>query len=374
MKLIRPFLISSLLISHLLSLLLVFSTNTMNAQSIDKMKYTDAKELMLLGKAFEQTDSYYSRLPLSGKDGFRKDLWDLAKCSAGLAIRFSSNSSAFAAKWTVLNNTSMNHMASTGIKGIDLYTYEDGAWFFIGTARPSGKENAAMFIRNLAPDHGSYQREFIAYLPLYDGTVSLSIGVDSLSTIGLPKNDVLLKKDDGSSILFYGTSITQGGCASRPGMGYTAIVGRLMDRETVNLGFSGNGRLDESMAKAIAQTNAGTVVMDCLPNCTAQIVRDSAYNFMKIILAAKPTVKIYMVENPVFPFYKYDTAVNSEITEENIVWHSIYDKLRKEKYHNVFYIPGKKLAGSDCEATVDGYHMTDLGFLRYANEFVKYLR
>lgn len=357
-----------------LILVALFVSTSVFGQKIEQMKFTDAKELMLLGKAFSETESYYSRLPLSGKEGFRKDLWELAKCSAGIAVRFSSNCTAIGAKWTILNNSSMSHMASTGIKGIDLYTYEDGAWYFIGTAKPTGKENAAVFIRNLVPNHSSKQREFIAYLPLYDGTVSLSIGIDSLSTIGMPQNDVLVKKDDGSAVLFYGTSITQGGCASRPGMGYTAIVERMLQRETINLGFSGNGRLDKSMAKAISQTNAGTIVLDCLPNCTSQIVRDSAYNFIKIILAAKPTVKIFMVENPVFTFTIFDQAVASEIKEENIVWRSVYDKLRKERNNNIFYIPGKNLAGTDCEATVDGYHMTDLGFLRYANEFVKYLR
>ena len=354
----------------LLILVALFVSISVFAQKIDELKFTDAKELMLLGKAFTETESYYSRLPMSGKNEFRKDLWDIAKSSAGLAVRFSSNCTAIGAKWTILNNSSMSHMASTGIKGIDLYTLENGTWFFIGTVKPVGKENSAVFIRNMTKK----QREFIAYLPLYDGTVSLSFGVDSLSTIGMPQNDVLVKKDDGRAILFYGTSITQGGCASRPGMGYTAIVGRMLQRETINLGFSGNGRLDKSMAKAISQTNTGTVVLDCLPNCTPQIVRDSAYTFIKMILTAKPAVKIYMVENPVFTFTIFDQVVAAETKEENLVWHSVYDKLRKEKYNNVFYIPGKNLAGTDCEATVDGYHMTDLGFMRYSKEFVNALQ
>lgn len=354
----------------LLPLMFLLSTNTAMAQNIEKMKFTDAKELMLLGKGFKETESYYSRLPLSGKEGFRKELWELAKNSAGLAIRFSSNSTAIAAKWTVLNNLSMSHMPSTGIKGIDLYTIENGVWYFMGTAKPTGKENGAVFIKNMI----SKPREYIAYLPLYDGTVSVSIGVDSLAAIGKPQKEILVKRDNGESIVFYGTSITQGGCASRPGMGYTAIVGRMLQRETINLGFSGNGRLDKSMAKAISQINAGTVVLDCLPNCTAKILRDSAYTFIKVILAAKPAVKIYMVENPLFPNLKFDQKTSAELKEENIEWRTVYQTLRKEKYRNVYYIPGDKLAGSDGEATVDGVHMTDLGFMRYAKEFVKHLR
>ncbi|MEN6618085.1 MAG: SGNH/GDSL hydrolase family protein [Rikenellaceae bacterium] len=353
-----------------LPLLFLLNSNTIHAQRVDKMKFTDAKNLMLLGRGFARTESDYSRLPLNGKDEFRKELWSLAKNSAGLAIRFSSNSTAIAAKWTVMNNFTMNHMPSTGIKGIDLYTIENGVWYYMGTAKPTGKENSAVFIKNMT----AKQREYIAYLPLYDGTESVLIGVDSLASIGKPQQNVLLKNEDGGAILFYGTSITQGGCASRPGMAYPAIVGRMLQRETINLGFSGNGRLDRSMARAISQVNAGTVVLDCLPNCTAQIVRDSAYNFIKMILEAKPDVKIYMVENPLFPYLKFDQKTSAEIMEENIEWRSVYQKLRKEKYRNVCFIPGDKLAGADGEATVDGVHMTDLGFMRYAKEFAKYLR
>jgi len=358
--------------SYLLILLPLFAMclcNAVSGQSTGKMKYTDARELMLLGKGFDVTESYYSRLPLSGKDGFRKELWSLAKNSAGLAVRFSSNSTSIAVRWTVMTNMSMNHMAATGIKGVDLYALENGKWYFVGTARPTDKENNAVVIKNMT----AKQREYIAYLPLYDGTESLSFGVDSLANIGMPQERVLLKSDDGGAILFYGTSITQGGCASRPGMAYTAILGRMLQRETINLGFSGNGRMDKSMAEAICKVSAQTIVLDCLPNTNAQIVRDSAYNFIRMILDAKPGVTIYMVENPIFPTLKFDQKTAAELNEENIEWRTVYQKLKKEKFRNVCFIPGAKLAGCDGEGTVDGVHMTDLGFLRYAEEFAKRL-
>ncbi len=355
----------------LIYLICFLSSEQINAQTADQMKYKDASELMLLGKGFDNTDSYFTRLPVDQKSEFRPELWSLGKNSAGLAIRFSSNSTAISAKWTVMNNFSMDHMPSTGIKGMDLYTLEDdGHWYYMGTARPKGKESTAVFVKNMV----ARQREYIAYLPLYDGVEKVSIGVDSSANIGMPQKSVLLKEDKGNAILFYGTSITQGGCASRPGMEYTAIVGRKLQRETINLGFSGNGRMDKSMAKAIIKVNAGTVVLDCLPNCTAQIVRDSAYNFIHMILDAKPSVKIYMVENPRFPYLKFDQKVKTELDEENSEWRNLYEKLRKEKHNNVYYIPGNKLIGNDNEATVDGVHMTDLGFMRYADEFVKYLK
>jgi hypothetical protein len=111
----------------------------------------------------------------------------------------------------------------------------------------------------------SERREYILYLPLYDGIVDLEIGVDSTAELSLPRNNRLVKCNDGKAIIVYGTSITQGGCASRPGMAYTSILGRMLDREVINLGFSGYARLDNSLAKAICRINSNTVVLDCLP-------------------------------------------------------------------------------------------------------------
>ncbi|MDD3033572.1 MAG: SGNH/GDSL hydrolase family protein [Bacteroidales bacterium] len=355
----------------LITLSLTLFVTRATAQKPENMKYTDAKELMLLGKGFTNTDSYYTRLPVDLKDEIRPEVWSLGKNSAGLAVRFSSNSTAIAVKWTVMNNFRMNHMPETGIKGVDLYTLEDdGKWYYMGTGRPTGKENSSVLISNME----AKQREYIAYLPLYDGTEKLEIGVDSTANLTKPQRDVLVKKDNDDAILIYGTSITQGGCASRPGMVYSSIIGRMLGREVINLGFSGNAKMDKSLAKAICRVNTNTIVLDCLPNTTAQMLRDSAYTFIRMILDAKPAAKIYMVENPRFPYLRYNKERIKELSEEDLVWKSIYERFRKEKCRNIYYIKGKELAGTDNEATVDGVHMTDLGFLRYAIELCKYIR
>jgi len=354
-----------------ITLILLFAPSLGKAQKPENMKYTDAGELMLLGKGFENTESYYTRLPSDQKGEIRPEVWSLGKNSAGLAVRFSSNSTAIAVKWTVMNNFSMNHMPDTGIKGVDLYSLnEDGKWYYMGTGRPTGKDNSSVLISHM----DSRQREYIAYLPLYDGTVSVGIGVDSTATLTNPQKETLVKKDNGEAILIYGTSITQGGCASRPGMVYSSILGRMLQREVINLGFSGNAKMDKALAKAICRVNTNTIVLDCLPNTTAQMLRDSAYTFIRMILDAKPQAKVYMVENPRFPYLRYDNDRIKELSEENLVWKALYERFRKEKFRNVHYIPGKDLAGTDNEATVDGVHMTDLGFFRYAKELYKYLK
>ena len=167
----------------------------------------------------------YSRLPADCKDEIRKAVWDLGLNSAGLAIRFSSDSKCLGAEWTLLNNFHMAHMPGTGIRGIDLYTLNDeGTWCFIGTAQPNGKDSRNVFVRNM---DGS-QREYMAYLPLYDGVESLSIGIDSTATISAPRVQTHQSR---KPIVFYGTSITQGGCASRPGKNYSNFF-RLYKKHT----------------------------------------------------------------------------------------------------------------------------------------------
>ena len=129
-----------------------------------------------------------------------------------MAIRFRSNSTTIAAKWEALINFHMNHMTDTGAKGLDLYCLQkNGEWRFVNSGRPNGKTNQATIIANMQPE----EREYMLYLPLYDGLVSLSIGIDSLATIDQPLIDYPIRQ---KPIVFYGTSILQGGCASRPGM------------------------------------------------------------------------------------------------------------------------------------------------------------
>ncbi|MDD4293001.1 MAG: SGNH/GDSL hydrolase family protein [Bacteroidales bacterium] len=360
------------------------NTNFLPAQNNQSQKYYDAGTLMILGRGYDipdssvsKTDSLsyaarFSRLPIERKSEFRKDLWDIGRSSAGMAVRFSSNSTSIAARWTLVQNASMGHMPSTGIKGMDLYTLDGDKWIYIGTARPSAKiENNSFFIKGMKPE----QREYIAYFPLYDGVTNVEIGIDSTAQISKPKNNILVRQPEKKgSILFYGTSITQGGCATRPGMGYTAILERMTGRETFNLGFSGNGRLDKSMAKTICDINASIVVLDCLPNCTDKIVRDSAYIFIKMILDKRPATEIFMVENPEFPQTAVDMKMAKELKDEDAEWLKVYEGLRKEGYKKLHYVQGAGLIGNDNEPTVDGVHLTDLGFLRFSQELYKHLR
>ncbi len=356
------------------------------------LKYYEPRELNLpvIGRGFADcvrpndtiSDGFYTRLP-ADMQNVREALWDLGQNSAGIAIRFRTNSRAIGAQWEPLNNFGMSHMTPTGVKGLDLYALIDGQWQFAGIAQPNGKKSRNMIVKKM----DGAMREYLLYLPLYDGVKSLKIGIDSTAVIEMPQVNDLLPVNPATAakedlpIVFYGTSITQGGCATRPGMAFPAIIERKLHKETINLGFSGNGRMDKIMADKIAAIPASAYVIDCIENCTYQIVKDSTDYFIRTIAEANPDTPIYMVSAYYLPTMYLDTQWRADAIKENELWKSLCKKLRKEGYKNVKYIDvftngnmKKNPLGPDYEGCVDGIHFTDMGFARMAEFLLKYLK
>ena len=356
------------------------------------LKYYDPRDLNLpvIGRGFADcvrpndtiSDGFYTRLP-TDMQNVREALWDLGQNSAGIAIRFRTNSRAIGAQWEPLNNFGMSHMTPTGVKGLDLYALIDGQWQFAGIAQPNGKKSRNMIVKKM----DGQTREYLLYLPLYDGIKSLKIGVDSTATIEMPQVNDLLPVNPATAakedlpIVFYGTSITQGGCATRPGMAFPAIIERKLHKETINLGFSGNGRMDKIMADKIASIPASAYVIDCIENCTYQIVKDSTEYFIRTIAEANPDTPIFMVSAYYLPAMYLDTQWKADAMKENELWREFCEKLRKEGYKNIKYIDvfthgnmKKNPLGPDFEGCVDGIHFTDMGFARMAEFLLKYLK
>jgi hypothetical protein len=327
------------------------------ATNLDSLKYLDASNLELIGKGFDDTKTRYERLPSRLEGKTRPPVWSLGKNCSGLAIRFRTNSPVIAAKWEVTDDAVMNHFTPTGIKGLDLYCLTNGKWQFVNSARPEKKSTATIIIDHMAEQ----DMEYMLYLPLYDGLVSLEIGVKTTATIGNPKVDSPRKE---KPVVFYGTSITQGGCASRAGMSYPNQLSRMLDRQIINLGFSGNGQLDYEIAELIAEIDAACFVIDCLPNVNVAQMNEKYLRFLEIIRKKNPNVPILMVETILFPHMYFDQSVFKLVQEKNSTLQRIFSDQKKKSDRYVYYMKADKLIGNDYEATVDGVHLTDLGFLR----------
>ncbi len=329
--------------------------------SAQKIVYTDASAFPLYGKISEETKTRYERLPAKLETVSRPPVWRLGQNSAGLFIRFRSNSSSIYVKWESTLNYSMPHMTNTAVKGLDLYTLYEGEWRYVRSALPQGKNNEARIISNMDP----VEREYMLYLSLYDGVNTLEIGVDEGATLEQPSID---RPSREKPIIMYGTSILQGGCANRPGMAHTNIISRKIDREVFNLGFSGNALLDMEIAELMASVeDPGLFVLDYVPNASAEMINTKGAEFFRIIRDKHPQVPVIFIEDPIFPHSLFDNKIKNEIETKNKAQKALYKKLKKAGENKIYYISAEGMLGEDGEATVDGVHFTDLGAMRYVD-------
>lgn len=336
--------------------------------SAQNVVYTDASVFPLYGKVSEQTNERYERLPSSLEGVSREPVWYLGRHSAGLFIRFRSNSTSIHARWESTFNNTMTHMTDTGAKGLDLYALVDGEWRHVCSAQPQGKKSERCIIANMDP----VEREYMLYLSLYDGVKSLEIGVDEGSMLDLPAVD---RPSREKPVVMYGTSILQGGCANRPGMAHTNIIGRRLDREVINLGFSGNALLDMEIAELMASVeDPGLYVLDYVPNASAQAIDEVGEQFFRIIRDAHPEVPVVFIEDVIFPHTIFDNKILEEVTKKNVAQKRLFKKLKKSGEKRIYYISAEGMIGDDGEATVDAIHFTDLGAMRYVDHVLPLIK
>jgi hypothetical protein len=175
-------------------------------------------------------------------------------------------------------------------------------------------------------------------------------------------------------IVFYGTSITHGACASRPGMVHTAILGRRFDMPVVNLGFSGNGRMDIAVGDYLKQIDAAVYVIDCLPNMGPADVTAKCEPLVKLLRAAKPNTPIVLVEDRRFS-NDWITPAKAKFHDENhAALRAAYNALIRDGVTNLHYVPGDHLYGDDGDGATDASHASDLGFMRQADVMEPILR
>tara|TARA_B100000900_G_scaffold121920_1_gene102901 strand:- start:369 stop:1394 length:1026 start_codon:yes stop_codon:yes gene_type:complete len=306
----------------------------------------------------------FQRLPQHYQESLRKDVWELSENSAGVSISFKTNSSELSVKWTVKLDFSMNHMTDVGIKGIDLYYKENGRWDYLSSGIPSGKINKTFLFKGFSDE----TREYRLHLPLYDSITDLQIGIHEASSFEIVKDKDL-------PIVFYGTSITQGGCASRPGVAHTNVISRSLGIECINLGFSGNGHMEESLGAIIAEIEAKLIVIECMANVDLETVRKNTIPLIQAIRKTSqdsPTSIVFIEEaitNNRNPDQKYIQSIhqkNLELARQVKIAGDLEQK-------NVYIISQVGLIDQDSEATIDGTHYNDLGFERHAKHLVRSL-
>jgi len=293
-------------------------------------------------------------------------VWRLSRHSAGMCVRFAADSTRIAVRYKLSSSSrAMPHMPATGASGVDLYAADaHGKWRWLGVSRPAAQTVEAELAKGVPPG----RRAYLLYLPLYNGVESLEIGADKGAAFEL------LPARQKQLLVFYGTSITHGGCASRPGMAYPAILGRRLNRPVVNLGFSGNGRMEAAVGELLGELDAGVYIIDCLPNMDGAAVAERAEPLVGQLRQARPKVPIVLVEDR--------TYTNAWLLPDRRERHAgargalraAYDRLVGEGMKGLVYVEGEHLLGDDDEATVDASHPSDLGMMRMADSLEPVLR
>ena len=326
----------------------------------------DVQQWGVEGRGWDDTEVYYDRFPARAKATVRPEVWNLSQQSAGMLTRFESDSRVFQARYTLRSpSLALPHMPATGVSGLDLYARDDdGRDRWLSVTKPTAQTVQAQLIGNVDPG----RRLYTAYLPLYNGVTSLEIGVDAAAAFQpvAPRTR--------KPILFYGTSIMQGACASRPGMGMTAILGRRFDRPTINFGFSGNGEMESAVGALIAELDPAVYVIDCLPNMTADDVATRTEPLVRQLRAARPRTPILLVEDRTMTYARFVQSERDGHAGRRAALRRAYENLRHAGVRNLSYLEGEGLLGGDGEAATDGSHPSDLGMVRYADAYEKALR
>jgi len=307
----------------------------------------------------------FQRLPQKYKNKVRQEVWDLSENSAGVSMSFFTNTSTLVAKWKLKNKFKMHHMTDVAISGLDLYQKRNKCWDFTGAAIPEDLENEVCLFSGLKKK----LRHFRIHLPLYNTLISLELGIDADAQL-----KINYKESD--PLIFYGTSITQGGCASRPGLAYTNIISRKLNKTCINLGFSGNGHLEVPIAKILSKINSAFFIIDCMWNIDENIITKNTRPFLSALRSKKENS-----QTPIIFYEKYVSDINHpdkkqihSILQENLALKKEINKKIKNGFKKLYVFSQDGCLREDSEFTVDGVHFNDLGFERFAKHFLKNLK
>jgi hypothetical protein len=346
------------------------STAAQDRPPAPSLVWHDIRRTGVEGKGWDDTLRFFDRFPSRAEKLVRPPVWNLSRHSAGMLVRFETDAKEVHARWSLLSaNLAMPHMPATGVSGVDLYAQDAaGADRWLAVGKPTQQKMEARLAGGIDPLPGSKPRRYTLYLPLYNGTESLEIGVpEGASFTALPP-----RKDP--PLVFYGTSIMHGACASRTGLATPAILGRRFGKPTINLGFSGSGTLDPEIADLMGELEAAVFVLDCLPNLDAVRTAERAAPFVRRLRKRRPSTPILMVEDRSFASAPLLAERRAHHEGNRAAFRRAFEELTSEGVKGLHYLPGEGLIGVDGEGTTDGSHPNDLGFVRYADAYEPALR
>lgn len=359
------------------------------------LSWTNASTLTVGGRGFNGTATFWERLPSAANGTVNGGVYGLSKDSAGMSVRFKSSAETIGVRYRLISpQIDMWHMPSTGMSGADLYVFDGGnaTWRWVATYKvvECGSlclpyvASSVSFPRALRPPGFGREVRYKLHLPTYNGIAdgSLEIGTEpsSGSTVAPDSPDTV------RPIAWYGTSIAQGCCASRPGQIFTNQISRRLrpSRDVINLGFSGSGIMDPGVTTFLATLDTALIVIDCSWNMSPTAISARAPVLVAYLRAhGHPKTPIVLVEgttggqqwisNSSEPGTQSEPIGGIDEPSNRVALKSAFDGIvAKTKDANLHYVDGDALyhhtAGQTARAwldfedpTVGGIHPTDLG-------------
>jgi lysophospholipase L1-like esterase len=318
------------------------------------LKYTDATTLTIVNKA-QPGGQPFQRIEVARYPELTPLVTKYYRYSTGLAVTFRTDSRNISARWTTVNKLPGTNTTLIAQRGLDLYIRSDGKWVFAGVGVPakSGTQHEAPVVENM----DTTMKECLLNLPLYDEITRLDIGIDEGAQIEAAPDPFRHR------IVVIGSSITHGASASRPGMTYTARLGRTLGFEFINLGASGQCKLDTFFARIAAETRADAFVFDVFSNPSAVLIEERLEEFVRIVRESHPTTPLIFLQTEVRESGNFDLKKRAYEADKREAARKGMEKLL-ERDKNIRFINPCMDLGNDHEATVDGVHPTDLGFGR----------
>ena len=333
----------------------------------ENVKFYDVREapFKVYGLYDVKSGVEFKRMNSDVAKSISKGVFRLHTNTSGGRIRFMTDSDYIALFVKQSNYWDMAHITAIGRAGFDMYVRENGVYKYTASFPPNS--DSCSYNAQDIREKGSYTsvesfpskkiRDITLNMPLYSG-------VDEMYVI-LSDDAVVEEAPEYTytvPIVYYGSSITQGGCASRPGMSYANIISRDLDADFINLGFSGNAKGESEMAHYIAGLNMSVFVYDYDYNAlSVEDLKNTHENFFRIIREKQPDLPVIMVSRP----KKY--LDEEEIRRKYIIFDT-YRNAFESGDKNVYFIDGSEMFGcfGGEEFTVDGAHPTDLGFFKMA--------
>ena len=340
------------------------------------IKWIDGRLLPIEGRAFDDVDNWYDRLSSGVTTNVNAGVRSLKCHTSGMQFRFVTDSRRMVFKWTPRSaRLAEDHMPASGMSGIDVYRFDAGTerWEYVKTGRITDAGKGGALEVEWTPG-----TPCLVNLPLYNGIREFLLGVSPDAKV-----NALPPRKSGMSrpVVFYGTSITQGGCASRPGMAFVNIIGRELDVPVVNLGFSGSGVMELEMSDHLARIDASCYVLDCLWNMgtttgersdaahgvlKGRNVEENYESFIRNLRAKRPKTPIVMAE-------QCDVYCGGVNAKDRYI-RALYERLLAEGWKNIVYLPKGGMLPGDKEGSVDGCHPNDYGMVSLSKAFGEAVR